>query len=164
MLLFGQDLSFSQNKELVFVSSKKGFKDISPVTISFWIKQIVILCYELSDQESITLHQVKSHDVRTFAASKAFQLGDSLEQILSACHWKSHKSFIQFYLKAWADSEVYLLGPVVADELSRSTNSPNNERFVHMKIFCTYKKQKSEKAPKITVPPSEGGYFFPLWD
>ena len=40
-----------QNKELVFVSFKKGFdKDISPATISSWIKQTVVLCYELSDQ------------------------------------------------------------------------------------------------------------------
>ena len=54
-----------QNKELVFVSFKKGFdKDISPATISSWIKQTVILCYELSDQEAHTLHQVKAHDVR----------------------------------------------------------------------------------------------------
>ena len=46
-----------QNKELVFVSFKKGFdKDISPATISSWIKQTVILCYELSDQEAHTLH------------------------------------------------------------------------------------------------------------
>ena len=106
-----------QNKELVFVSFKKGFdRDISPATISSWIKQTVILCYELSDQESHTLHQVKAHDVRAFAASKAFQSGVSLEQILSACHWKSHNTFTQFFLKdvAWADSERYHLGPVVA--------------------------------------------------
>ena len=106
-----------QNKELVFVSFKKGFdKDISPATISSWIKQTVILCYELSDQEAHTLHQVKAHDVRAFAASKAFQSGISLEQILSACHWKSHNTFTQFYLKdvAWADSELFHLGPVVA--------------------------------------------------
>ena len=106
-----------QNKELVFVSFKKGFdKDISPATISSWIKQTVILCYELSDQESHSLHQVKAHDVRAVAASKAFQSGVSLEQILSACHWKSHNTFTQFYLKdvAWADSELYHLGPVVA--------------------------------------------------
>ena len=46
-----------QNKELVFVSFKKGFdKDISPATISFRIKQTVILCYELSDREAHTLH------------------------------------------------------------------------------------------------------------
>ena len=95
-----------QNKELVFVSFKKRFdKDISPATISSWIKQTVILCYELSDQ-----------DVRAFAASKAFQSGVSLEQILSACHWKSYNTFTQFYLKdvAWANSELYHLGPVVA--------------------------------------------------
>ena len=110
-----QDLR--QGKELVFVSFKKGFiKDISPATISSWIKQTVILCYELSDQASLTLHQVKAHDVRAFAASKAFQGGISLDQILAACHWKSHNTFTQFYLKdvAWADSELFHLGPVVA--------------------------------------------------
>ena len=110
-----QDLR--QGKELVFVSFKKGFtKDISPATISSWIKQTVILCYDLSDQESLTLHQVKVHDVRAFAASKAFQGGISLDQILAACHWKSHNTFTQFYLKdvAWADWELFHLGPVVA--------------------------------------------------
>ena len=84
-----------QNKELVFVSFKKGFdKTISPATIS-WIKQTVILCYELSDQ--------KAHDVRAFAASKAFQSGVSFEQNLSACHLKLH-TFTQFYLKDVASS------------------------------------------------------------
>ena len=63
-----------------------------------------------------TLHQVKAHDVRAFAASKVFQSRVSLEQILAACHWKSHNTFTQFYLKdvAWADSELYHLGPIVA--------------------------------------------------
>ena len=106
-----------QNKELVFVSFKKGFdKDISPATISSWIKQTVILCYELSDHQAHSLHHIKDHDVRAFVASKAFQSGVSLEQILSACHWKSNNTFTQFYLKdvAWADSELYHLGPVVA--------------------------------------------------
>ena len=106
-----------QNKELVFVSFKKGFdKDISLATISSWIKQTVILWYELSDQEAHLLHQVETHDVGAFAASKAFQSGISLEQILSASHWKSHNTFTQFYLKvvAWADSELYHLSPIVA--------------------------------------------------
>ena len=112
-----------QDKELVFVSFKKGFdKDISPATISSWIKQTVILCYELSDHQAHALHQVKAHDVRAFAASKAFQSGVSLEQILSACHWKSRNTFTQFYLKdvAWADSELYHLGPVVAAQQQTS--------------------------------------------
>ena len=116
-----------QAKELVFVSFKKGFdRDISPATISSWIKHTMILCYELSDHQAHNLHQVKAHDVRAFAASKAFQSGVSLEQILSACHWKSHNTFTQFYLKdvAWADSELYHLGPVVAaQQIHQQTNS-----------------------------------------
>ena len=127
----GRTSDIRQNKELVFVSFKKGFdKDISPATISPWIKQTVILCYELSDQEAHTLHQVKAHDVRAFAASKAFQSGVSLEQILSACHWKSHNTFTQFYLKdvAWAYSELYHLGPVVAGQQIHQ----QPRRFVHM--------------------------------
>ena len=57
-----------------------------------------------------------AHDVLAFAASKAFHLGALLEQILSACHWKSRNTFTQFYLKdvPWADSELYHLGPMVA--------------------------------------------------
>ena len=143
-----------QNKELVFVSFKKGFdKDISPATISSWIKQTVILCYEFSDQRTLTLHQVKVHDVRAFATSKAFQLGVSLEQILSACHWKSHNTFTQFYLKdvAWADTELFHLGPVVA------------ARFVYMYIlyillYIVFKLQIKKKKKKTALLPL-GGLF-----
>ena len=53
-------------------------------SISSWIKQTVILCYELSDQEAHSLHQVKTHDVGVFAAPKVFQSGVSLDLILSA--------------------------------------------------------------------------------
>ena len=107
-----------QGKELVFVSFKKGFtKDISPATISSWIKQTVILCYELSALEALTLHQVKAHDVRAFAASKVFQGGISLDQILSACHWKSHNTYTQLYLKdvAWAAVSFRSCGGCPAD-------------------------------------------------
>ena len=34
----------------------------------------MILCYELSDQQALTLHQVKAHDVRAFAASNCAML------------------------------------------------------------------------------------------
>ena len=108
------------DKELVFVSFRKSFKkDIVPATVSSWIKQTIGLCYQLSDEQSQNLHQVR--DVRAFAASKAFQGGVPLDQILSACHWKSHNTFTQFYLKdvAWADSELYHLGPVVAAQQIR---------------------------------------------
>ena len=40
------------------------------------------LCYELSDQEALTVQQVKAHDVRVFAVLNAFQSEAYLEQIL----------------------------------------------------------------------------------
>ena len=109
-------------KELVFVSFRKSLnKDIVLATVSFWIKQTIVLCYQLSDEQVQTLHQVRAHDVCAFAASKALQGGVPLDQILSACHWKSHNTFTQFYLKnvAWADSDLYCLGPVVAAQKIR---------------------------------------------
>ena len=68
-----------------------------------------------SDHESLTLHQVKAYNIRAFAGSKAFPSGVSLEQLLSACHWKSHNTIPQFYLKdvAWDGSELFHLGTVV---------------------------------------------------
>ena len=56
------------------------------------------MCYELSQQEALTVHQVKAHGVRALLASEAIQSGVSLEQLLSACNWKSHNTFTQFYL------------------------------------------------------------------
>ena len=44
-----------KGKYLVFVSFKKGFqKDIVPATISSWIKQTELLCYQLSDETART--------------------------------------------------------------------------------------------------------------
>ena len=81
-LLFGQHLRPQVELGVFLVSFKKGFDKDSPATISSWIKETMFLCYELSDQEALTLYQVKTHDVRAFDASKAFQSGVSLEQIL----------------------------------------------------------------------------------
>ena len=61
------------DKELVFVSFRKSFrKDIVPATVSSWIKQTIVLCYQLSDEQAQNLHQVRAHHVRAFAAFKAF--------------------------------------------------------------------------------------------
>ena len=97
-------------KKLVFVSFRKSFQmDIVSATVSSWIKQTIVLCYQLSDEQAQTLHQVRAHDIRAFAAYKSFQ-GGVPDRILSACHWKSHNTFTQFYLKdvAWADSDTSL--------------------------------------------------------
>ena len=101
----------------------------------------MILCYELSNQQAVTLDQVKAHDVRAFAAFKALKSGVTLEQILSACHWKSHNTFTQFYLKdvAWADSELFHLGPVVAAQQIHQQAHKSRDLYICTKcIYLVY--------------------------
>ena len=56
----------------------------------------LVLCYQLSNEAALNLHQVQAHDVRAFAASKAFQGGVPLDQILSTSRWKSQNTYLSF--------------------------------------------------------------------
>ena len=74
--------------------------DFRPTTLSSWLKQTILLCYKQADQQALDLVQVKAHDIRAFAASKAFYGGVSgLDQIMQACHWKAHNTFTIFLPK-----------------------------------------------------------------
>ena len=92
-------------------------RDIRPATLSFWLKQTILLCYKQADHQALDLVHVKAHDIMAFAASKVFYGGVSVDQIMQACHWKAHNTFTNFYLKdlTWlhSDNNMYL-GPVVA--------------------------------------------------
>ena len=105
------------SRSLPFISFKKGQTSvITPALLSSWLKQTILLCYKPADQQALDLVQVKAHDIRAFAASKAFYGGVSVDQIMQACHWKAH-TFANFYLKdlTWSDNDNNLyLGPVVA--------------------------------------------------
>ena len=64
------------SRSLLFISFKKGHtSDIRPATLSSWLKQTILICYKQADQQALDLVQVKAHDIRAFAASKAFYGG-----------------------------------------------------------------------------------------
>ena len=68
------------SQSLLFISFKKGHtSDIRPAILSSWLKQTILLCYKQADQQALDLVQVKAHDIRAFAASKAFYGGVSVE-------------------------------------------------------------------------------------
>ena len=71
------------------IVQKGHTSDIRPATLSSWLKQTILLCYKQADQQALNLVQVKAHDIRAFAASKAFYGGVSVDQIMQACHWKA---------------------------------------------------------------------------
>ena len=61
---------------LLFISFKKGHtSDIRPASLSSWLKQTILLCYKQAGQKALDLIQIKAHDIRAFAASKAFYSG-----------------------------------------------------------------------------------------
>ena len=124
------------SRSLLFISFKKGHtSDIRPATLSSWLKQTIPLCYKQADQQALDLVQVKAHDIRAFAASKAFYGGVSVDQIMQACHWKAHNTFTNFSLKdlTWSDTDNNMyLGPVVAAQQvldpSPQTSCPRKEK------------------------------------
>ena len=123
------------SRSLLFISSKKGHtSSIRPATLSSRLKQSILLCYKQADQQVLDLVQVKAHD-RSFAASKVFYGGVSVDQIMQACHWKAHNTFTNFYLKdlTWSDNDNNMyLGPVVAAQQvldpSPQTSYPRKEK------------------------------------
>ena len=121
------------SRSLLFISFKKGHtSDIRPATLSC-LKQTILLCYKQADQQALDLVQVKAHDIRAFAASKAFYGGVSVDQIMQACHWQTHNTFTNFYLKdlTWSDNHNNMyLGPVVAAQqvLDPSPELSSSER------------------------------------
>ena len=56
--------------------------DFKPATLSSWLKQTIPICYKQMDQQAIELVQVKAHNIRAFADSKALNGGFSMDQIL----------------------------------------------------------------------------------
>ena len=106
-LLFGLPFHLRQEKTHLRHQTRYSF---------FLVKQTILLCYKQADQQALVLVQVKAHDIRAFAASKAFYGGVSVDQIMQACHWKAHNTFTIFYLKdlTWSDNDNNMyLGPVV---------------------------------------------------
>ena len=115
--------------------AREGSQSVSPVTIPALTTIVDRQFKEDSTLCPLDLVQVKAHDIRPFAASKAFYGGVSVDQIMQACHWKHHNTFTNFYLKdlTWSDTDNNMyLGPVVAVQQvldpSPQTSCPRKEK------------------------------------
>ena len=131
------------SRSLLFISFKKGHtSDIRPATLSSWLKQTILLCYKQADQQALDLVQVKAHDIRAFAASKAFYGEVLVDQIMQAGHWKAHNTFINFYLKdlTWSDNDNNMyLGPGLGLVAAQQVLDPSLQN-------CNPRKEKKEGA------------------
>ena len=91
------------NKRL-FVSFKKGHNTpIHPNTVSSWLKNCIILCYQLSGKSIPT--KVSGHTVRAMSVSWASLKNVGIHQILDSCYWRTANTFISYYLKDLTEIE-----------------------------------------------------------
>lgn len=73
-------------------------QEISPITISGWLKQVIRLAYEQVKPTVVEKLHIQAHQVRATASSWAAIGGSSVDQVMKACHWRSHSTFTKFYL------------------------------------------------------------------
>ena len=83
-----------------FVSFKPGFtNEIHANTISSWLKQTVLLAYQLEAKSKELYANPKAHEIRSLSASLANHCNVALAEILKSCYWATHTTFTSFYLK-----------------------------------------------------------------
>lgn len=108
------------SKKLLFVSMIPTQSEISPNTISAWLKETISSAYEIQNNRTAMSvpvpSNIKAHQVRGLAASWAVKGNASISQIMDACFWKTQNTFTSFYLKdLWVDKDDYFsFGPFVA--------------------------------------------------
>ncbi len=106
--------------KLLFISHSPNYiKEISPVTVSGWLKQVIQAAYfDTNKADKPKKGQIKAHQVRSTAATRAYTRGCSMRQLMEACFWKSQTTCTMFYLKDyWSTSsqeERFSLGPFIA--------------------------------------------------
>jgi len=103
-------------KRRLFISYQLGRStDISKSTLSGWIKKLLQLVYLNADKDASRLYGRLTHEIRSLSSSFAFQGQVALEDIMSACSWKNHNTFTDFYLKdVLCCNDMLKLGPLVA--------------------------------------------------
>ena len=111
------DLYRSPGQRALFVSFVKSIdREISPQTISSYIKQLIVAAYrainDWPDTETVNKFNIKAHQVRHVAHSLG-QLGNlPLSDIIRTGGWTSSNMFIRHYLQHLSNDSVTALQSV----------------------------------------------------
>lgn len=108
---------YRADQQKLFIAFKPGHRsEISPITLSGWLRQTIKLAYEQVKPSALQSLNIKPHSIRGKAASWALLGGSSVDQIVRACHWKTPSTFTRFYLadQTWQQEDTFTLGPCVS--------------------------------------------------
>ena len=101
--------------ERLFVTAGRSKKEISKTTVSFWLRKTISRAYQLSGTEQPVLAP-RARETRGIAPSLLFKKNFAVDQVLKACTWRRHTTFMRHYLRdiAHRSLDTFHLGPVVA--------------------------------------------------
>ena len=84
--------NFRGGNQYLFVSINRPHRNVSPQTISRWLKGVLHL-------SGIDTSIYKAHSTRAASTSAAFRSGMAIDTILSTAGWSSARTFAKFYQK-----------------------------------------------------------------
>ena len=101
--------------EQLFISTGRNKKEVSKNTVSFWIRKVISLAYQLSGRP-LPSPSPRARETRGIAPSLLFRKNYAVSQVLRAGTWKSHTKFTRHYLRDLSHKslDTFHLGPVVA--------------------------------------------------
>ena len=117
------------SRSLLFISFKKGHtSDIRPATLSSWLKQTILLCYEQADQPALDLVQVK--DIRPAT------LSSWLKQTILLCYEQADQPALDLvqvkahHIRAFAASKAFY-GGVSVDQIMQACHCKAHSTFTN---------------------------------
>ena len=101
--------------ERLFVTSGRTKKEISKNTVSFWLRKVISLAYQLSGK-ALPAPSPLARETRGIAPLLLFKKNFAVNQVLKAGTWRRHTTFTLHYLRGLSHKSLYTfhLGPVVA--------------------------------------------------
>jgi len=109
-----QRVTVPGRRQQLFIHWSRAVRDIATSHISRWIVDAIRQAY--LDEGIDTPSQVNAHELRALSASWAYTSHVALEDVLSACSWRSSGVFQGSYLRDMSVTSegMFSLGPVVA--------------------------------------------------
>ena len=99
----------------LFVASGRTKKEISKNTVSFWLRKVISLAYQLSGKP-LPSPSPLARETRGIAPSLLFKKNYAVSQVLKVGTWRRHTTFTRHYLQDLSHKslDTFHLGPVVA--------------------------------------------------
>ena len=101
--------------ERLFITTGRTKKEMSKSTVSFWLRKVISLAYQLSGKP-LPSPSPLARETRGIAPSLLFKKNYAVSQVLKAGTWRRHTTSMRHYLRDLSHKslDIFHLGPVVA--------------------------------------------------